>query len=108
LKVLLDESVPYLVKTRLAGLSIKTVPEMGWSGLKNGDLLALAEKQFEVFVSSDQKLPYQQNLSRYRLGVVILASNQVPIVETMLPAIEAAITSVQPGTFLKEAVPSVF
>ena len=51
-----------MIKTRLPDLSIRTVQEMGWSGLKNGPLLKLAEEQFDVFVTSDKKLSSQQNL----------------------------------------------
>jgi hypothetical protein len=56
LKILLDESAPRLIKTSLPEFSISTVQEMGWAGLKNGELLALAEKQFDVFITADRQL----------------------------------------------------
>ncbi|HEY2919559.1 MAG TPA: hypothetical protein VGK77_11270, partial [Candidatus Binatia bacterium] len=51
---------------------MQTVPEMGWAGIKNGDLLALAEKQFEVFVTVDRNLSIQQNLTLYNIAVIVL------------------------------------
>jgi hypothetical protein len=63
LKILLDESVPHIVQTRLSHLAIRTVQDMGWTGIKNGELLRRAETEFNVFVTADQQLRYQQNLS---------------------------------------------
>jgi hypothetical protein len=62
-KVLLDECLPRYLKSALAGHEVRTVQESGWSGLKNGELLNLAEPRFEVFLTSDQNLRYQQNLA---------------------------------------------
>lgn len=101
LRILLDESVPRLVKTRLPALGIRTVQEMGWAGTKNGALLMLAEAQFDVFVTADKRLRYQQNLEGRRLAVVVLPSNQVPIVAALLPEIERVLQSVRPGTLVE-------
>jgi len=62
LRILLDECAPRIVKTRLARLAISTVQELGWTGIKNGELLARAEQRFDVLVTADQSFPYQQNL----------------------------------------------
>jgi predicted nuclease of predicted toxin-antitoxin system len=101
LKVLLDESVPLLVKTRLAEFSITTVQEMGWSGMKNGELLAVAAEQFDVFITSDKQLQYQQNLSKSQLSFIILPTNQVPLVIALLPALKEAIKEFQKGSFVE-------
>lgn len=105
LRILLDECAPRLVKTRLPALDIRTVQEMGWAGIKNGELLALAEARFDVFVTADKKLRYQQNLKGRRLAVVVLPSNQVPIVATLLPTIEQVLQSTQPGTIIEIPLP---
>jgi hypothetical protein len=63
LNILPDESVPRLIKTGLPECAISTVQEMGWAGLKTGELLALAEKQFDVFITADRQLRHQQNLT---------------------------------------------
>jgi hypothetical protein len=101
LRILLDESAPRLVKTRLPALDIRTVQEMGWAGTKNGALLVLAEAHFDVFVTADKRLRYQQNLKDKRLAVVVLPSNQVPIVAALLPVIEQVLQPIQPGTIVE-------
>lgn len=105
MKILLDESAPRLIKTSLPEFSISTVQEMGWAGLKNGELLALAEKQFDVFITADRQLRYQQNLAGRRLAVIVLPSNQVPAVIALLPAIRQAINGIQPGTYEELTLP---
>ncbi len=101
MKILLDESVPHVVQTRLSHLAIRTVQDMGWTGTKNGELLRRAEAEFDVFVTADQKLRYQQNLSGRNLAIIVLPTNQVRAVVTMLPAIENALKLVQPGAFIE-------
>ncbi|MBI3603719.1 MAG: DUF5615 family PIN-like protein [Nitrospirae bacterium] len=85
MNILLDESAPRLIKTRLPQFSIRTVQEMGWAGMRNGELLAVAEGQFDVFVTADKMLRYQQNLTGKRLAVVVLPSNQVPVEQPSCP-----------------------
>jgi hypothetical protein len=102
---LLDECTPRLVKKRLPQFFIRTVQEMGWAGIKNGKLLNLAEGQFDVLISTDQNLPYQQNLSGRRLAVIILPSNKVPIVAQLIPATEQALQTIQPGAFVEIPLP---
>ena len=106
MKILLDESVPHVVQTRLSHLAIRTVQDMGWTGIKNGELLRRAEEQFDVFVTADQKLRYQQNLSGRRLAVIVLPTNQVRAVVGLLPAIEDAMKAVQPGKLIEISLPA--
>ena len=101
MKILLDESVPHVVQIRLNHLAIRTVQDMGWTGTKNGELLRRAEVEFDVFVTADQRLRYQQNLSGRKLAIIVLPTNQVRAVISMLPAIENALKLVQPGTFIE-------
>lgn len=75
------------------------VQEMGWTALKNGDLLRLAGEPFDVFVTTDQNLRYQQNLTGRRRAIIVLPSNQVPIVTRLLPALEPTLRAIQPGGF---------
>jgi len=105
LKILLDECTPRLVKRRLPQFVIQTAQEMGWGGIKNGRLLNLAENQFDILISTDQNLPFQQNLSGKKLAVIILPSNRVPIVAQLIPAIEQAIGTVLPGKFFEIPLP---
>jgi len=105
LNILLDECTPRLVKRRLPQFFIRTAQEMGWTGIKNGKLLNLAESQFEVLISTDQNLPYQQNLAGKKIAVIILPSNKVPVVAQLVPAIEQSLKAIQPGTFVEIPLP---
>ena len=68
MKILLDESVPRLLKVRLPQLDISTVQEMGWTGIQNGELLRRAEELFDVFITADQNLRYHQELTGRKLA----------------------------------------
>ena len=87
-----------MLKQRLPQLDISTVQEMGWAGLRNGELLRRAEEHFDVFITADQNLRYQQNLSGRKLAILVLPSNQVPLVARLVPVIETLLTTIQPGT----------
>jgi predicted nuclease of predicted toxin-antitoxin system len=105
LTILLDESVPRLIKTRLTEFSIVTVQEIGWSGMKNGELLAAASQQFTIFITADKKLRYQQNLTDNRLSIIVLSTNQVPLVITLLSAIQETLPTIQPGDLIEHSLP---
>ena len=70
MNVLLDECVPARFARSLVGHSVTTVQRRGWAGIKNGELLALAEKEFDAFVTVDQKLARQQDLAKLRIPVL--------------------------------------
>lgn len=72
MRVLLDECVPRRLKRELSEHEVLTVTEHGWSGIKNGILLALAEAEFDVFLTVDQNLKYQQNLTALRISIILL------------------------------------
>ena len=105
MNILLDECTPRVVKKRLPKLNIQTVQEMGWSGLKNGELLAAAEGRFDVFVTTDKNLRHQQNLQGRKLAVLLLPSNQVPVVERLIADIEATLITIQAGDFIEIPLP---
>jgi hypothetical protein len=104
-KILLDECTPHIVKKRLPQRDIQTVQAMGWAGIKNGRLLQLAEPLFDVFITTDKNLSYQQNLSDRRLAFIVLPTNQVPIVAKLLPAIDAALATIKSGDFVEIPFP---
>jgi hypothetical protein len=91
LKILLDEGVPRIIQKRLSELSISSVEEMGWRGIKNGALLDLMAGQFQILITTDKNLPSQQNLKKRQISLVILPTNDVPSVIGLLPQIERAI-----------------
>jgi len=102
LKVLFDHNVPHKLRTSLVSLSnheIITASYLGWGELTNGELLRRAEQDgFEVFVTGDQRLIYEQHLMGRRLAVIALSTNNWPIIKDYLPTILAAIDSVAPGS----------
>jgi hypothetical protein len=100
-KILIDESLPRYVQTMLQGHTVSTVQAMGWGGMKNGPLLAQAEAQFDVFVTGDKNLRYQQNLQGRRLAIIVFPSNRLEIVKTLGPALTAALAQVTSGSYIE-------
>jgi hypothetical protein len=105
MRIIIDECVPSIVKRALPDRDISTVQQMGWAGAKNGKLLSLVASDFDVFITSDQNLRYQQNLSSFGIAVIVLPSNQVPIVKQLVPAIEQALESLRPGDLVEVSLP---
>src|SRR5438067_8272896 len=103
-RALLDEQLPRQLAGELTGHTAGTVQEQGWSGMKNGDLLRRAEQEgFEVFVTADRNLQFQQNLSRSSLRVVVLAapSNALEDILPLVPGLLGAISMCRPGQVIK-------
>jgi hypothetical protein len=99
-KVFFDECVPRPLRKLLSGHEIKTAQEMGWGRLKNGALIAEAEQGgFEVFVTSDQNLKYQQNLKRNHIGMLVLSTNFWPALREKHSEIAAALETIRAGEY---------
>jgi predicted nuclease of predicted toxin-antitoxin system len=88
-RVLLDECLPRRLKRELAGHETRTAPEMGWASKRNGELLALAVRQFDVFLTADRNLSYQQDLSSFDIAVVVLVarSNRLDDLRPLVPRV---------------------
>jgi Domain of unknown function (DUF5615) len=99
MRVLLDECVPRALRRELLGHEVKTVAEAGWAGVKNGELLQLAAAQFDLLLTVDRNLEYQQNFAGLTLAVIIVhaPSNDVAILRPLMPAVLAAISETKPG-----------
>lgn len=74
MKILLDESLPRRLKEDLRTHQVKTVPEAGWQGKKNGELLGLMTGKFDVFITADQNLQYQLNLRNTTVSIIVLVA----------------------------------
>ena len=105
MKVLLDHCVPRPLRRHLPGHSVKTAYQMGWALVKNGDLIRAAEAEFDVMISSDQSLRYQQNLKTRRLALIILPTNHLPTVLELAPKIRAALDRIRPGGHIEISDP---
>jgi len=97
--VLLDECVDRRLAGDILGHDVRTVPEAGWAALKNGDLLARAEHEFDAFVTVDRNLPLQQDLSRFSIAVIVLRapSNRVADLRRLVPQLLAALPIAKRG-----------
>ncbi len=99
MRVLLDECVPRALRKELPGHEVKTVAEAGWAGVRNGELLQLAAKQFDLLLTVDRNLEYQQNFAGLTLAVIVVhaPSNDVTMLRHLMPAVLAAIPTTKPG-----------
>jgi hypothetical protein len=99
-KVLIDENLAHRLRKNLGAHEVLTVSFKGWAGVKNGELLRIAEENgIEVFLTGDQTLSYEQNLKGRAIAIVALSSVEWDILKNHLPLIIAAIDSALPGTF---------
>jgi hypothetical protein len=106
-RVLVDESLPQELAAELGLAEARTVAEQGWSGLKNGALLQRAETAgFDVFLTADQNLPYQQNLTAFDIGVIILKarSNRIQDLRPLLAGIRQALSLIARGQVIRLGV----
>jgi hypothetical protein len=106
LKLLLDECVDRRLAAHLTGLSVRTVADMGWSGIKNGQLLALAQSEFDIFVTVDRNLSFQQHLPKFSVAVLLLVapSNRLADLIPLVPSIIAALPTAVKGAVSKISV----
>ena len=101
MNVLLDECTPHVLKKLLTGFDVTTVQDLGWAGITNGALLQLAEGNFDVLITSDQNLKYQQNLTGKQLAIIQLPTNQVPLIIKLVPAITEVLNTIKPGELIE-------
>jgi predicted nuclease of predicted toxin-antitoxin system len=98
MRILLDEDLPRRLCALLAGHEATTVPRCGWAGVKNGKLLALAAGQFDVFLTMDQNLEYQQNLATLPIAVLVVEaiSNRMEHLTPLVPSMLREIKQIPP------------
>jgi predicted nuclease of predicted toxin-antitoxin system len=99
MNVLLDACVPRPLRDYLTDCKVRTAQEMGWGRLKNGDLLRAAEAQFDVFLTSDKRLKYQQDLTGRKLAILVVPTNDWTLLRTMTGTILSRLQKLSPGEF---------
>lgn len=101
--MLLDESVPRKLALELTGHVTQTVQKRGWSGLKNGELLRTASAEFEVLLTGDQNLEFQQNTASLPIAVVVLVAvnNRIETLRPLVPELLKAIEGIRPGQLIR-------
>lgn len=99
MRILLDECLPKRLKRDLVGHEAMSVPEKGWAGKTNGALLALAQVDFDVFLTVDRNLSFQQDISQFNIAVVVLVakSNKHAALQPLISEVLSVLTAVTPG-----------
>ncbi|MBW4620183.1 MAG: DUF5615 family PIN-like protein [Cyanosarcina radialis HA8281-LM2] len=99
MKLLLDECIDRKLAREFPDHEVKTVPQMGWAGVKNGQPLALAEAEFDVFITVDRNLSFQQNLPQFDIAVVVLQapSNCLADIKPLAPKVLEILNTVAKG-----------
>ncbi|MEX2163305.1 MAG: DUF5615 family PIN-like protein [Sulfuricaulis sp.] len=103
MRILLDESLPRRLRGEITGHSLKTVAEMGWSAFDNGELIRRAADHFDVFLTADQNLQFQQNLRNLPLTVVVLVArtNRLEKLRPLMPQLLARLSNLQANTLVR-------
>lgn len=98
--ILLDNGAPRGIARSLAGHTVTECRERGWDGLSNGELLTAAEAAgFEVLVTTDKNIRYQQNLTSRRIAIVVLGKGRWRLIRPMLAEVSAAVNAARPGSY---------
>jgi hypothetical protein len=103
--ILLDECVPLPLGKLLAGHQCRTAQQMGWTSIKNGELLGLAEAQFDLFITSDQGIAYQQNLRGRQIPILQLSTNKLRAIQEAAAQVRSAIETMSPAEFRRLEIP---
>ncbi len=99
MRLILDECIDRRLARDFVSYDVKTVPQMGWAGIKNGQLLALVEASFDVFITVDRNLAFQQNLPQFDVVVIVLQarSNRLADLKPLVPKILVVLPLAQKG-----------
>ncbi len=103
MRVLLDECVDQRFAKEIAGHQVTTVPQAGWAGLKNGELLQRARGNFDAFVTVDRNLAFQQNIPLHNIAIFILvaAANRLVDLQPLAPKLLSALANARAGTVVR-------
>ena len=106
-RVLLDENLPRKLRRDLAEFTVRTVQEEHWTSFSNGELLTRAQERFDVLLTADRRLQFQQNLGRFTIAVVVIVtvSLRYRTIAAAVESIRQALAAAQPGEVLHVQVP---
>jgi hypothetical protein len=106
MKILFDQGTPVPLRRLLSPHSVDTAYELGWQSLENGELLSAAEKGgYELVITTDQNLKYQQNLSDRKIAVVVLLSTSWPRIRQRVDTIIRIVETVAAGSYEEVPIP---
>ncbi len=105
MNILLDECVPWPMRKLLSDHHCTTAQKRGWDAITNGELIALAETEFDLFITSDQNIRYQQNLTNRKIAIIELSSNDLRRILAAGVAIASAVNSIKSGDYTRIDIP---
>jgi hypothetical protein len=106
MRVLFDQGTPVPIRPFLISHTVRTAAQHHWDTLKNGDLLVAAEDAgFDVFVTTDRNIPYQQNLAGRTIAVVVVGVQQWPALKPHIALVVAAVDGATPGSYTEVEIP---
>jgi len=106
MRILFDQGTPVPIRHHLKGHEVRTVAQQGWGTLKNGELLAAAEAAgFDVFLTTDKNIRYQQNLSQRKIAIVVLGEQQWPRLRSHVRLVLEAVSAALPGSYRETHLP---
>jgi len=107
MRVIFDQATPVPIRAYLVGHSVRTTAQQGWDTLSNGDLLTAAEEAgFELLLTTDKNLRYQQNLAGRKIAIVVLGRQQWPQLRIHIQRVIEAIQAATPGSYAEVEIPS--
>ena len=106
MRILFDHGTPSPLRPFLYAHTVEKTQDLGWDTLNNGELLSAAEKaSFEVFLTTDKNIRYQQNFSRRAIAIVVLGNARWPVAQRYIDRIIAVIEAAKPGTYFEVEIP---
>jgi hypothetical protein len=105
MRILFDQGTPVPLRHALVGHHVSTAYEMGWAKLENGELLELAEANFDIFITTDQNLRYQRNLIKSKIAILVLLTTSWPRLQRHLSEVVAAVNALGSGDFRELLLP---
>ena len=101
MRILFDECAPWPLSKLLPGHTCSNPVKEGWRGIQNGELLKLAEAKFDLFLTCDQGIRYQQNLQGRKIAILQLSTNDIGVLEKRSAEVLTAIASIQAGQYFE-------
>jgi predicted nuclease of predicted toxin-antitoxin system len=98
MRILFDQGTPAPLRQHLVGHNVATAFERGLAELSNGELLAAAEDQFDLLITTDQSLRHQQNLTGRKLAIIVLPTTSWPVIRSQVAIVVAAVNAAQPSS----------
>lgn len=105
MKILLDECVPLPVRDLLDQHDCRTAQQMGWKNIENGALLDLAEAEFDLFITADQGVRYQQNLTGRKIAILELSTNKLRLIQAAASQVKDTVDSLKSAEFRRIEIP---